>query len=432
LPGPEQLPLPLRDRLSLVSADLPFRGMYGRKRGTTLDVQTPFRRLANVLRNAQQRAIEVANHPEKQKRLRSFSAAEITALLGLPSSRLGPFGRRLSGGRFASRPMLSFADIEAVRQDLWKRTNDHRFQPQRQDDEHLAVVAFINFKGGVGKTTGATHFAQYLALAGYRVLLADLDHQGSATTIFGLDPSTQVDETNSFAGWVLGKSKDQAEAAALIHPTYWPTIHLLAGGPVLQDAEFALQSTAAGGPPEVHALGDFLRTVGHAYDVVVLDTRPDIASLTMNALHAATGLVVPTRAHMVDLGSARELFEFLDSYIETARKLWGPHELQFDFVRVLPTMVDGSPAQTALLHMMRTNFADAILEADMVHTTIVGTAGVSRETLYEYMPATDRKAYDRAIAAMTTVNHAIEAEVLRAWKRSVTGSGSADARRAQA
>jgi chromosome partitioning protein len=262
-------------------------------------------------------------------------------------------------------------------------------------------------------------------------LLADLDHQGSATTIFGLDPSTQVDERNSFAGWILGEGKDPNRAAALIRPTYWPTIDLLAGGPVLQDAEYALQGAGAGGPPDIHALRDFLQSVAPAYDVAVLDTRPDIAPLTMNALHAATGLVVPTRAHMVDLGSARELFEFLDSYTATAKKLWGPQEMQFDFIRVLPTMVDGSPAQAALLQMMRANFADALLEADMVHTTIVGTAGVGRETLYEYMPATDRKAYDRAIAAMSTVNRAIEAEIQRAWKRPAA-AGSVEARGAGA
>jgi chromosome partitioning protein len=288
----------------------------------------------------------------------------------------------------------------------------------------LAVVAFVNFKGGVGKTTSATHFAQHLALSGYRVLLADLDHQGSATTIFGLDPSTQVDESNSFSGWVLGQAAGRAEAAALVRPTYWPAIDLLAGGPVLQDAEYALHGNTETKLPEVHALRSLLEAVGDGYDVVVLDTRPDIAPLTMNALHAATGLVVPTRAHMVDLGSARELFEFLDSYTADAKKLWGPEELRFDFVRVLPTMIDGSAAQAALLQMVRTNFVDAILGTEMVNTAIVGTAGVGRETLYEYEPATDRKAYDRALAAMTGVNRAIEAEVLRAWARPVPWAGA--------
>ena len=286
------------------------------------------------------------------------------------------------------------------------------------------MVAFANFKGGVGKTTSAAHFAQHLALSGYRVLLADLDHQGSATTIFGLDPSTQVDESNSFAGWVLGHNPGRAEAAALIRPTYWPGIDLLAGGPVLQDAEYSLIGNAQAGLPEVHALRKFLKAVGDGYDVAVLDTRPDIAPLTMNALHAATGLVVPTRAHMVDLGSARELFEFLDSYTADAKKLWGQEELRFDFVRVLPTMVDGSAAQAALLQMIRNNFADAILGAEMVNTAVVGTAGVGRETLYEYEPATDRKAYDRAVTAMTNVNRAIEAEVLRAWARPVPWAGA--------
>ncbi len=389
-----------------------------------MDLQTPFRRLANVLRNAQQRAIETANHPEKQKRLRSFAVAEAAGVLGVQPGALQQRRPRVNGGRFAGRSTLSFAEIQAARQELWRQTKDRRFNPRRQNGEHLAVVAFANFKGGVGKTTSAAHFAQHLALSGYRVLLADLDHQGSGTTIFGLDPSTHVDESNSFAGWVLGHDPGRAEADALIRPTYWPGIDLLAGGPVLQDAEYSLSGNAQAGLPEVHALRKFLKAVGDGYDVAVLDTRPDIAPLTINALHAATGLVVPTRAHMVDLGSARELFEFLDSYTADAKKLWGPEELRFDFVRVLPTMVDGSAAQAALLQMIRTNFADAILGAEMVNTAVVGTAGVARETLYEYEPVTDRKAYDRALAAMTNVNRAIEAEVLRAWARPVPWAGA--------
>src|SRR6185312_7978458 len=101
-----------------------------------------------------------------------------------------------------------------------------------------------NFKGGSGKTTSAVHFAQHMALNGYRVLLADLDSQGSATALFGVDPGQEVMRSNSFTGWLEG---DTNASSNLPLKTYWPTIDLLPGGPVLQQAEFALAQRAAAG-----------------------------------------------------------------------------------------------------------------------------------------------------------------------------------------
>src|SRR5271165_7496532 len=107
---------------------------------------------------------------------------------------------------FHPRTLLSFLDVEAARRALAKSRDDLRFLPQRDVErgETIAIVAFANFKGGSGKTTSAVHFAQHLSLSGYRVLLVDLDSQGSATALFGLDPGREVSKANSFAGWVGG------------------------------------------------------------------------------------------------------------------------------------------------------------------------------------------------------------------------------------
>ena len=59
--------------------------------------------------------------------------------------------------------------------------------------EKLQVVAVANFKGGAAKTTTAVHLAQYMALRGYRVLAVDLDSQASLTSLFGLQPDTDVE-----------------------------------------------------------------------------------------------------------------------------------------------------------------------------------------------------------------------------------------------
>jgi chromosome partitioning protein len=68
---------------------------------------------------------------------------------------------------------------------------------------------------------------------------------------------------------------------------------------------------------------------------------------------------------------------------------------------------------------MKTRFGNTLLGQPMVHTAVMGTAGVGKETIYEYEPANDRKAYDRAVASMLAVNRLIEAEILRFWGRAI-------------
>jgi chromosome partitioning protein len=156
------------------------------------------------------------------------------------------------------------------------------------------------------------------------------------------------------------------------------------------------------------------------YDVVVLDTRPDVNMLMVNALHTATGIVVPTQATMVDLSSTGEFFGFLAGYIEQMKPLVGAAAPEFDFAKVLVTrFLPSERSQVALWELMQARFGDTLLDQPMVHTAVMGTAGVGKETIYEYEPANDRKAYDRAIASMLSVNRLIEAEILRFWGRAI-------------
>jgi chromosome partitioning protein len=387
------------------------------------DATVGYWRISDVLRHAQRTAIEVENAPDKRKRLRSFTVPEVAALLNVEHAELLKACRQSNKGRFQPRTLLSFADVEAARIALSKETSSPHFLPQRsaERDEAVAIVAFANFKGGSGKTTSAVHFAQHLALTGYRVLIVDLDSQGSATALFGIDPGQEVSLTNSFAGWVGG---GKGRSSSLAQRTYWPSIDLLAGGPVLQQVEFALAERANlpddAGSPHWAELAQYLAAVQDQYDVVVLDTRPDVNMLMVNALHTATGIVVPTQATMVDLSSTGEFFGFLAGYIEQMKPLVGAAAPEFDFAKVLVTrFLPSERSQVALWELMQARFGDTLLDQPMVHTAVMGTAGVGKETIYEYEPANDRKAYDRAIASMLSVNRLIEAEILRFWGRAI-------------
>ncbi|MDB5370452.1 MAG: Cobyrinic acid ac-diamide synthase [Roseomonas sp.] len=384
------------------------------------DQVAAFRNVANVLRAAQQVAIEVQNAPERRKVLRGFPHAECAALLGMTRPELRAMARRVLPDAPPARARFTFDQLSR----LHRAGGTLPAAPLRRDPamEALATVVFTNFKGGSAKTTSSVHFAQFLALAGYRVLLVDLDSQGSATAQFGFDPAREAGPDESFAAWTAARDTGAAvSAAALCRHTYWPTIDLVPAGPALAAAEDSLARRAASGQLEETLYFDefnaFLKALPSIYDVVVVDTRPDVNMLMTAALHGATGIVVPTRATMTDLASTGEFFAHLAGYIGDFTAAFGGG-LSLAFARILVTAFDPTDrSQEALLSLARDRFDDMVLARPFLHSRILGTAGLGKETLYEYEATTDRAAYQRALASVNAVNRLIEQDVLAFWGR---------------
>ena len=258
------------------------------------------------------------------------------------------------------------------------------------------------------------------------MLLIDLDAQGSATAQFGIDADAEVTPDSCFAGWVSQKGERGPDTARRsIQRTYWPNIDLVPAGAALQSIEYDLvkeldqpKQEAAAEHPWYDHLRSFLATVEAGYDAVVVDCRPDVNMMMINSLHAATGVVVPVPMTMTDIASTGEFFRFLRSYTGEARKTISDGELRFDFLRLLATRfqaTDGSQAN--LLHLFQGNFADIVLAEPMVHTALVGSAGLSKQTLYEWQPTDSRRTYERALDSLNRVNRAIAAEIEAAWRR---------------
>ena len=354
----------------------------------TLTILEPSSESREVLRSAQRIAIETENAPDKRKRLRDFSTQEVAALLGVKPHQLRGAVAQMQADRAAtSRTRLSLDEITIIRKILYGASPDLRLLPTRRPElgEGLAVIVFSNFKGGSAKTTSSVHFAQFMARAGYRVLLVDLDSQGSATAQFGIDPATEVGPENSFAAWTAGRQTGQLPSGeALCQPTYWPTIDLVPAGAVLASAEECLSARASSARADEHVLyfdelSAFLAAVADHYDVAVIDTRPDVNMLMTVALHAATGLIVPTRATMTDLASTGEFFAHLANYISEFRTAFGTG-IEFDFTKVMVTAYDPTDrSQEALLNLIRERFGDAMLPGQFLHSRVMGTAGFGKE-----------------------------------------------------
>jgi chromosome partitioning protein len=158
------------------------------------------------------------------------------------------------------------------------------------------TIACTNQKGGVGKTTTVVNLATYLALAGQRVLVIDLDPQGNATSGFGIEKS---DVERSVYDVLLGS----VPMTELVMRTPVLQLELIPSSLALAGAEVEL----AGFIAREHRLAHALAGVAADYDYVILDCPPSLGLLTVNALTAADSVLIPIQCEYYALEGLSQL-----------------------------------------------------------------------------------------------------------------------------
>jgi chromosome partitioning protein len=163
------------------------------------------------------------------------------------------------------------------------------------------TIACANQKGGVGKTTTVVNLAAYLALAGDRVLVVDLDPQGNATSGFGIERSRL--ETTLY-DVILGETA----IADVIHPTAVAGCSIVPASVSLAGAEVEL----AAADQRERRLARVLDGATDDYDYVLLDCPPSLGLLTVNALTAADSVLIPTQCEYYALEGLSQLIATLN------------------------------------------------------------------------------------------------------------------------
>jgi chromosome partitioning protein len=163
------------------------------------------------------------------------------------------------------------------------------------------TIACANQKGGVGKTTTVVNLAAYLALAGDRVLVVDLDPQGNATSGFGI-------ERAGLAATVYDVVLGETVLADVILPTAVAGCSIAPASVSLAGAEVEL----AGAERRERRLAAILDRPSDDYDYVLIDCPPSLGLLTVNALTAANSVLIPTQCEYYALEGLSQLIATLN------------------------------------------------------------------------------------------------------------------------
>lgn len=187
------------------------------------------------------------------------------------------------------------------------------------------VIALANQKGGVGKTTSAVNLSAYLAASGFRTLLIDIDPQGNATSSLGIDK-----ESCDLSIYdVLVEPRPLADA---IVPTSHGRLALVPSTSVLLGSETEAAMTNLSGREQ--RVAEALDTLpADAYDLVLIDCPPSLGLLTLNALTAADGVVIPIQCEFLALEGLMQLSNSIYLVKRTFNQ-------RLDIVGVLMTMYD--------------------------------------------------------------------------------------------
>jgi chromosome partitioning protein len=240
-------------------------------------------------------------------------------------------------------------------------------ESEEGDTATATVISFANQKGGVAKTTSTLNLAVALREKRLRVLAVDLDPQGNLTMSQGYNPDAI---TRSMFDVLVHR-------LPIEHVVHQAEIDIAVSSIDLAGAELAMSATIG----RERSLDKALLAVKDDYDYILIDTPPSLGLLTINALVASSGVIVPVQCEYLSL---RGLVQ-LENTLTMIRENLNPH---VKIIGILPTMFDGRTLHSReAIEILQENFGDLLFNTRIRKTIRFAEAPVKGSSVLKYDPS---------------------------------------------
>ena len=243
--------------------------------------------------------------------------------------------------------------------------------------EMAKITAIYNQKGGVGKTVTAVNLGIGLAREGKKVLLVDMDAQGSLTASLGYQRPDQMENT---LATILGRiilDEPVSPGEGILHQA--EAVDLLPANIELSGLEVTLVNTMS----RETILRDYLNSVRDQYDVILLDCCPSLGMLTINALAAADQVLIPMQAHYLSIKGLEQLIRTISN---VKRKI----NPGLEIAGILITMADlRTTYSREIIELLRNSYGDKLRIFNSIIPQSIRAAETSAEgrSIYLHDPA---------------------------------------------
>ena len=233
------------------------------------------------------------------------------------------------------------------------------------------VISMCNQKGGVGKTTTTINLGAALVELGRKVLIVDFDPQGAASAGLGIN----AHELDSTIYDLLVASRP--DIRTVIHETTVEGLDIVPANIDLSAAEVQLVNEVA----REQALKRVLRPVLDEYDVILVDCQPSLGLLTINALTASHGVIIPLETEFFALRGVALL-------VETVERVKDRLNATLEIDGILATMVDSRTLHSReVLERLEQAFGEQLFDTRIRRTIKFPDASVANEPITSYAPS---------------------------------------------
>lgn len=264
-----------------------------------------------------------------------------------------------------------------------KASADTRFATPKPLKSHgpARIIAMCNQKGGVGKTTTSINMSAALAEYGRKVLLVDYDPQGALSAGLGVNAHDAI----TIYDLMLDKTIDPKTA---IQHTATPNLDVIPANIELSAAEMKLVNEMA----RERILAGILKRVADDYDVIVVDCQPSLGLLTVNALTAAHGVIIPLATEFFALRGVA----ILEDIVSKVQEGLNP-ALQLD--GILATMFDPRTLHSReVLERLHDAFGEKVFKSVINRTVKFPDATVAQAPITSYAPDSEAASAYRTVA----------------------------------